>query len=97
LEKVKPVNKYTGYPSNKDFIAKLQFILCQNSDPLSFEEILTAFCSLEPRLNYLWRNPRKSISKIISRACKFGVISRRKVFGAYGAFVYVIGKSEGLA
>jgi hypothetical protein len=95
LEKInKSVNKYADYPRNRDLISKLQFILSKNGDPLPFDEIVAAFQLLEPDLNYFWRNPRKSISKIISRACKFGVIVRRKIFGSHGSFVYTIDKSE---
>lgn len=84
----KPTHKYSGYPANKDYIEKLLFILSSNKASMTFEEIVSAFYLLEPSLNDQWRNPNKSISKIISRAVGFGVIKRSKIYGEHGCFVY---------
>lgn len=89
-EAQKPAYKYAGYPGQKDFIAKLIFILSKNDQGMSFEDIVSAFFDLEPDLKDRWTNPAKSISKIISRACKFSVIDRRKAYGEHGYFAYSI-------
>lgn len=86
----KPTHKYSGYPVNQDYITKLHFILSRNKNNTTFEEIVNAFYLLEPDLDEKWRNPNKSISKIISRACKFGAILRQKIYGEYGNFVYSV-------
>ena len=91
LEKLnKPVNKYADYPKDKDYIAKLLFILSKNETAMTFEDIANAFFKLEHDLNERWRNPNKSISKIISRACKFQVIKREKVYGNVGCYGYCL-------
>ena len=84
----KPADKYAGYPMKKDYIAKLKFILERNKRAMSFEEIVEEFFQLESDLNERWRNPNKSISKIISRACRFGTILRSKAYGNHGYFTY---------
>jgi hypothetical protein len=89
LQKVKkPTDRYAGYPLKKDYIAKLKFILERNKREMTFDEIVEAFYLVETDLNEKWRNPNKSISKIISRAVRFGVVIREKKFGEYGGFVY---------
>lgn len=85
-----PMAMYNDYPKEKDFIGKLLFILSKNKGALTFEEIYEVFSALEPDLEDRWTNPGKSISKIISRACKFGVVSRAKIYGNYGNYNYYL-------
>jgi hypothetical protein len=84
----KPNHKYEGYPINKDYIAKLLFILSKNDTEMTFEDIAAAFLFLENDLHEKWRNPNKSISKIISRAYNFQMITRKKMYGNNGVYVY---------
>jgi len=90
---LKPTHKYEGYPKDKDFIGKLIFVLSKNTPGMSFEDITSAFTLLEPGLKDQWLNPNKSISKIISRACRFGVVLRAKLYGNNGQFVYSLAKT----
>ncbi|HKC66772.1 MAG TPA: hypothetical protein VKG26_00945 [Bacteroidia bacterium] len=83
-----PVTKYEGYPRNKDYIAKLLFILSKNETDMTFEDIVKAFYLMESDLDERWRNPNKSISKIISRACNFQVVMRKKAYGNSGYYIY---------
>jgi hypothetical protein len=83
-----PTHKYEGYPRNKDYIAKLLFILSKNETDMTFEDIVKAFYLMETDLNEKWRNPNKSISKIISRACKFQVVIRKTAYGNSGYYIY---------
>lgn len=85
---IKTTSKYSGYNPNKDFIEKLLFILSRNEPRMTFEEIMEAFYTLEPNIDDRWREPNKSISKIISRACKFGAVLRQKKYGEHGDNVY---------
>jgi hypothetical protein len=89
LENAKnPAYKYSGYPRDKDFISKLLFILTKNETAMTFEDIVNAFFQLETNLDEKWRNPNKSISKIISRACSFHAITRKKMYGNNGYYIY---------
>ena len=84
----KPTHTYAGYPKHKDFIAKLLFILSKNKAEMTFDDIVKAFFLLENDLDEKWRSPNKSISKIISRACNFNMVIRKKVYGNNGYYVY---------
>lgn len=95
LQKPKvPVDTYAGYPAKKDYIAKLRFILERNKRPMSFDEIAEAFFKLESDLDEKWRNPNKSISKIISRAVRFRVVNREKKYGGFGEYRYKIAGNQ---
>jgi hypothetical protein len=91
LEKTKQplhIHKYDGYPINKDYVAKFLFILSKNETDMTFEDIVSAFYQMETDLDERWRNPNKSISKIISRACNFQVVTRKKAYGNSGCYIY---------
>jgi len=96
-ESQKPLPKYSNYPYDKDYIAKLVFILSKSETVMTFEDIVNAFLQLETDLDEKWRNPRKSISKIISRACSFQVVCREKAYGYNGYYVYGLPVEQSLS
>jgi len=67
-------NKYDGYDSGWKQIRKVLFILKSNGSAMSSSEILDALLSLEPKFSDTWRNPKKSICRIIGRALKLGLL-----------------------
>lgn len=55
---------------------------------MSLDEIVEVFFQRETDLEEKWRNPKKSISKIISRAVRFGAVLRKRIYGEHGLYVY---------
>lgn len=68
--------KYEGYNCGWKQIQKILFILESNGSAMSSSELLKALLALEPKFKDTWRNPQKSICRIIGRAIKHGLIIR---------------------
>lgn len=84
LESVLNTNsKYEGYNYKWKQIKKILFILETNNAAMSSAEILKTLLSLEPKFADTWRNPKKSICRIIGRATMFGLIVKRKNNNVY--------------
>lgn len=79
LESVLNTNsKFEGYNCHWKQIQKILFILETDNAAMSSAEILKTLLFLEPKFADTWRNPKKSICRIIGRALKFGFIFKIK-------------------
>ncbi|HWY36965.1 MAG TPA: hypothetical protein VNY73_00300, partial [Bacteroidia bacterium] len=79
--KKNPANKYVGYDKSKTGVEKVRFIIERNKKKMTFLDVKTTLLLLEPELKERWGNIDKSVTDLLFKANKYGLISRAKEYG----------------